>query len=479
MEQSVGVDASCIVADHYHHQRSKIVDCTNVAHSYVDTDRVGQHNLFGAEHVLEFLRRHLITDRCEMDPVLLPQAQILMLYGRPGTGKRTCLHYVQDPDSNLRVFLECTFAWVKHFRLQEWDDGEFVQWCEQARDLIRQMNVTRAEEKRNKQQQLAYPSGPESLLLVIGDLHYMNGWRNPEPKFALQNLMQTIKECSYNRRDDIRMVITCGEAPGKFGERVLSLVDRKCFMGTLSPEDRGAMFIYWMHRFKLLANREPRLKKLEWSIKLDVETIEHDPGHVVNNLIRTSNGCTAREVFTFMRRTFDACSCPREDGMTDYSSALIDKMMYVDEQQKQRITPYNTATMNAPILQYTNLDPEIDVRDTNRFIMTADDNAKCEFKRANNNDDNDRNEEEEEEQQKAEGKEPSTKKRKPDARTDTGDQPRDNDNDGDNLKIRHSNAPYRLRVSDALKQADIDQQKRLRFMHIKQKRKQHESKAFE
>ena len=422
---------------------SIISSVDNPSHSYLDTGRVGHADLFGADHVISFLNEHLGQhNRNELDPVLLPLPQIVMLYGRPGSGKRTCLHYVKDRDTNKRVFLESTFAWVKHFRLREWDDGEFAQWCESARTIIRSMNNTRVEEQIERVQGNMFPCGPKSLLLVVGDLHYMNAWHSMHAKFALQNLMQTIRDCSWNRRDDIRMVITSGTQPSTYGEAFLSLVDRKCFMGTLSNEDRGALFIYWMHRFHMLRARAPELKNLEWSIKLDAETIEEDPGHIVNTLISCSSGCTPREVYEFMIRTFGACSKPLDDGMTDYNSSFVVRMMYTNEQQKRQIVPYNTHTLNAPILQYVNLNPEVDVRDTNRFVLGSN-----EFHDAS---------------EKQQSKPPSPKKIKKDEEEENADE--------DALSIRQSNIQYRIRVSDAIDQASKQQEASLREMHLKRKR---------
>jgi hypothetical protein len=413
----------------------------NPSHSYVDTGRVGHADLFGVDHVISFLEEHLSRhNRNELDPVLLPLPQILMLFGRPGSGKRTCLHYVKDRDTNKRVFLESTFAWVRHFRLREWDDGEFAQWCEAARAIIRTMSNTRAEEQQERAQGNIFPCGPKSLLLVVGDLHYMNAWHSMHAKFALQNLMQTIRDCSWNRRDDIRMVLTSGTQPSTFGEAFLSLVDRKCFMGVLSNEDRGALFIYWMHRFYTLRARAPELKNLEWSIKLDAESIEQDPGHIVNTLITNSNGCTPREVYEFMTRTFTACSKPVDDGMTDYNSSFIVRMMYEDGQNKRQIVPYNAHTMNSSILQYVNLNPEVDLRDTNRFVLGSNefhDAAAAAEKQS---------------------KPPSPKKMKKE------------EEEGDGLSIRQSNIQYRIRVSDAIEQASKQQEASLREMHLKRKR---------
>lgn len=416
----------------------------NPSHSYVDTGRVGHADLFGVDHVISFLEEHLARrNRNELDPILLPLPQILMLFGRPGSGKRTCLHYVKDRDTNKRVFLESTFAWVRHFRLREWDDGEFAQWCEAARAIIRTMSNTRAEEQQERAQGNIFPCGPKSLLLVVGDLHYMNAWHSMHAKFALQNLMQTIRDCSWNRRDDIRMVLTSGTQPSTFGEAFLSLVDRKCFMGVLSNEDRGALFIYWMHRFYTLRARAPELKNLEWSIKLDAESIEQDPGHIVNTLITNSNGCTPREVYEFMIRTFIACSKPVDDGMTDYNSSFIVRMMYEDGQNKRQIVPYNAHTMNSSILQYVNLNPEVDLRDTNRFVLGSNEfhDAAAEEKQS---------------------KPPSPKKKK---------KIKQEEEEGENgLSTRQSNIQYRIRVSEAIEQASKQQEASLREMHLKRKR---------
>lgn len=422
---------------------SIISPADNPSHSYVDTGRVGHADLFGVDHVISFLSEHLLErNRNELDPILLPLPQIVMLYGRPGSGKRTCLHYVKDRETNKRVFLETAFAWVKHFRLREWDDGEFALWCEAARVTIRSMNNTRIEEQIERAQGNMFPCGPKSLLLVVGDLHYMNAWHSMHAKFALQNLMQTIRDCSWNRRDDIRMVITSGTQPSTYGEAFLSLVDRKCFMGTLSNEDRGALFIYWMHRFFMLRARAPELRNLEWSIKLDAQIIEEDPGHIVNTLISCSSGCTPREVYEFMTRTFGACSKPLDDGMTDYNSSFVVRMMYTNEQQKRQIVPYNTHTLNAPILQYVNLNPEVDLRDTNRFVLGS----------------NEFHDVAEQEEQKQKPQSPLKKAK------------REEEEDGGGLSVRQSNIQYRIRVSDAIEQASKQQEASLRDMHLKRKR---------
>lgn len=430
---------------------SNITEMRNPSHSYVDVGRVGHADLFGVDHVISFLSEHLLrVNRDEMDPVLVPLPQILMLYGRPGSGKRTCLHYVRDRETNQRLFLETQFAWVRHFRLREWDDGEFAQWCEDARETVRQMSVTRREEQHNVDQGHGWPRGPDSLLLVVGDLHYMSAWHSMQAKFALENLMQTIRDCSYNRRDDIRMVITCGESPSKFGDAFLSLVDRKCFMGLLSNEDRGALFIYWMHRFYTLRNSNPRLKALEWSIKLDAESIEEDPGHVVNTLITNSNGCTPREVYEFMTRTFTACSKPVDDGMTDYNSAFVIRMMYENEQNKRQIVPYNAHTMNSSILQYANLNPEVDLCNVNRFVLGSN-----EFRHADGEEKND-----------ADSAPPAARE----SPTKKPRQQEDEQRDTGVVVVGQSNIQYRIRVSDAIQKASKQQEASLRDMHLKRKR---------
>jgi hypothetical protein len=75
-----------------------------------------------------------------------------------------------------------------------------------------------------------------------------------------------------------------------------------------------------------------------------------------------------------MLRSFDACRYPREEGGTEYSPALFEKLKY-DIEGTFCITPYNPSAKNATVLNFANIDPEMTSKNT-RICFLDDAGAK-------------------------------------------------------------------------------------------------------
>lgn len=101
-----------------------------------------------------------------------------------------------------------------------------------------------------------------------------------------------------------------------------------------------------------MATREPDFAKLGWAVPLDEDSIQADPDHIVNQLTVASHGCTPWEIKCFLERVNLACSAPKEDGGTEYSSDLIASMLCKTTGVGRTLTDHNPATLNMPFSRY-------------------------------------------------------------------------------------------------------------------------------
>jgi len=310
--------------------------------------------LRGVSDTIDFLFNFLL-DREEIHPILVPLPVVAMIYGRPGSGKNTVMHLTNQTDGK-RIFLDTAFSVVKDFRLHHSNVKSFTSWAEEAIKLLHIMN--RPEPHASAYRYEHEPRGPASLLIFIQDVHIFNYIVSPEPLDAFVQLLMTVRSMMYERRGDVRVVLTCGESPGTFNRYILDLIDRKHFIGLPDNFERTEIIIDLINAFKDLCKENKRLQNVMFSIDTGEDVMEEaDADHIINKIALASAGTTPREITAFMRRAFVACSTPDEFGHTDFNEDLIEKLLYKVEDGSS-ICHYNPAEHNKTILDYAGLDPE-------------------------------------------------------------------------------------------------------------------------
>lgn len=289
----------------------------------------------GASNVFDALYEVLVTSRqleCALDPLyqdLIPSSQIVMLYGRKGSGKNTLLH------AKKRVLINA-FSHAWDFKLRSWNGTEFIEWCKAMIGTITNMD---------------HPQGPRSLLIYIANLHQFNYLRSGEVVDAFIRLLTTIR---FHRElcCRIRVVLTCDESPSQFPGEIMNLIDAKYVMLLPGPMDRVVMALESMALFKTLAQRH--LPLLKWNIENNLDAVLNDPNHVLNMFAIQSTGATPKEIHEYLSRSYVMCNKPNANGTTEYGPELFDLLKY-DVEGTACITPYNPITKNETIFKYARI----------------------------------------------------------------------------------------------------------------------------
>jgi hypothetical protein len=122
--------------------------------------------------------------------------------------------------------------------MRPWNGSEFVKWaqtcCHRIEVLSRDdsHHAIRAQQSRNFEN-----NAPESLLILIQDIHQLNYYRGggsngTDPVSALMQLLTTARQCL--RRDSVRVLLTCGESPGQFPQDIQVCVQKLSFTRSLT-----------------------------------------------------------------------------------------------------------------------------------------------------------------------------------------------------------------------------------------------------
>lgn len=315
--------------------------------------------LFGADEILRVMSKVLVDSRTghvasssATQRLLLPVIQIVMLYGRKGSGKNTLLHHEKDGE---RIFF-AQFARVMDWKMRSWNASQFVLWCHRCVQCLEEMDRQGDNNNNNNNNDASYPRGPGSLLILVENIHQLNYLRSGDVVDAFVHLLTTVR-CCRTRRNDIRVVLTCDESPGQFPSEIRSLVDAHYLMPLPGPADRKRIALDLMKTYRECISTMPHMIPLVWDVSLDDADIESDPNHVLNVFAIQSTGTTPYEIHYYMARSFSACYQPRENGTTEYGPALFDILKY-DVDGIACITPYNPMTKNAPIYSYADINPE-------------------------------------------------------------------------------------------------------------------------
>jgi hypothetical protein len=346
--------------------------------------------LLGAEVPLRFLCQNLLNVGSTPDTRLLPNKQTLLLYGRPGCGKNTLIHAV-DNVTGRRIFLDKpAFAEIRDWKMRPWNGADFAEWaraCVRRIQLIENDTEThhfRPARSNDGESERNPPVASGALLILIQDIHQLSYYRgNGEAATALMQLLTTARRCGVHR-DRVRVLLTCSESPGQFPQEIQArkrnrfsffhsfaqdLVDARCYVPLFDAKDRIAFMLNMMREFRMLCAKDTQLSKVSWvDIDLNDKAFLADPDHVLNTLAVYSTGTTPRELHDFMLRSFDACRFPNEDGSTEYSPELFNKLKY-DVEGTFCITPYNPSSKNASLLTYAGMDPEVTAKNTRICVL--------------------------------------------------------------------------------------------------------------
>lgn len=303
--------------------------------------------LYGIEKAELFLKRHLLGPVRKYPEI--PVQNTLLLYGRKGAGKSSLLHKVS---SGSRLFLS-PFSAILGWKLRPWDRVEqFENFVKDA--IVRAVTIFDG-------YALAKARGEEPvrnrMLIVIWNVHHLANSRDLTIMYELVRLMTMIKIQAQSHRGSkadgvVRIVLVSDAPPSQLPGEVRQLVDADQFVGNMEASDRRAFLLEHMRRFQTLATREPEFSRLGWNVDLSDDAVIDDPDHIVNQLTVASHGCTPWEITQFMERLNLACSIPKEDGSTSYSSDFIETLLYKTNGAGRTITPHNPATLNLPFSRY-------------------------------------------------------------------------------------------------------------------------------
>ena len=267
-------------------------------------------HLIGADGPIRFLCRHLLTTGNTPDTRLLPNKQTLLLYGRPGCGKNTLIHAI-DQETGKRVFLDQpAFSEVRDWKMRPWNGTEFGEWaracCRRIQLIENDDSAHRTRAELNVDRTKNPPTG--ALLILIQDIHHLLYYRgNGDPATALLQLLTTARRCSV-RHDRVRILMTCSESPGQFPQDIQDLIGARCYVPLFEARDRIAFMLQMMREFRALCAKDPTLANVAWvDIDLNDDAFITDPDHILNTLAIYSVGTTPRELHDFMLRSFDAC----------------------------------------------------------------------------------------------------------------------------------------------------------------------------
>lgn len=207
-------------------------------------DRKLPEKIYAAERPQKFLREHLCTFTNAKDPVTqelyVGTAQNLLFFGPKGSGKSTVFHSMLD---EILPKFTTIFQWKmepannQHF-------GKFIDEC--------------VSEINNLDHDIILSDSSARILILIGNIHYLQNIRESYGMNAITNLLSTVRR-AVHCRDAIRVLMFSDGLPNMFGEEFSSLVDAKCLMPMFTIEERRSFFLDHMRAFHN-ALREKRLE---------------------------------------------------------------------------------------------------------------------------------------------------------------------------------------------------------------------------
>ena len=210
-------------------------------------DRKLPEKIYAAERPLRFLREHLCTFARTKDPVTqelyVGTAQNLLFFGPKGSGKNTVFHSVLDE-------ILPKFTSIRHWKMEPANNqhfGGFIDKC------VQDIN--------NLDDDVCLNDSSARLLILIGNIHYLQNIRESYGMNAITNLLSTVRRATHCR-NHIRVLMFSDGLPNMFGEEFASLVDARCLMPMFTIEERRSFFMDHMRAF----HNKLRAKLLEGEV---------------------------------------------------------------------------------------------------------------------------------------------------------------------------------------------------------------------